>query len=147
MFIDDDGAVVGRQTRRQGGESKGREERVLDWTPIRICRLNERRQDELDVERPPSRRLKLNCEVPCSSRPNLERSQSGNRNSAESALPVTKFLNRAIEVGLIEVRPHAVSEQQFRIGGLPEKKVREALFASGADQTGPLRRCRPSTPA
>ena len=50
VLVDDDDLVVRREIGSERGEAEGREQRVLDGTPVRIGSLSKRGQDELDVE-------------------------------------------------------------------------------------------------
>lgn len=54
--------------------------------------------------------------------------------TAEAALAAMKLIDSASEVFGPEVGPHQVAEDQFRIRGFPEHEVREAAFASSANQ-------------
>src|SRR6478609_9248624 len=52
----------------------------------------------------------------------------------EPALPPLKFSQGLGQVGFVEVRPHAVGEEQLGVGALPKQEVREPPFTTGADQ-------------
>ena len=54
--------------------------------------------------------------------------------SAEASLPAAVVLQSVSETLLIEVRPQAIAEMQFRERAFPEQKVAEAPLASGANQ-------------
>ncbi len=54
--------------------------------------------------------------------------------SAEAAFAVAEVAECGGEIGLIEVWPHAVGEDQFSIRRFPEKEIGEALLAAGADE-------------
>jgi hypothetical protein len=56
------------------------------------------------------------------------------RHSAEAALAMLELFDGGIQVGLIEIGPHAIGEQQFGVGRLLEQKVGQALLAAGAYQ-------------
>src|ERR1700675_3850299 len=58
MFVYDGGVIIGREISGEGGEGERRKQRILDGTPIRIGRLSEGGEDELDVERARARRRK-----------------------------------------------------------------------------------------
>jgi hypothetical protein len=53
---------------------------------------------------------------------------------AEAAFAAVEFFEGGVEVGFVEVGPHAVGEDELGVGGFPEKKIGEALFSAGADE-------------
>jgi len=56
------------------------------------------------------------------------------RHRSEPSLPAMELAHGLGEVALLEVRPHAVGEDQLGVGALPEQEVRESLLAAGTDQ-------------
>ena len=53
---------------------------------------------------------------------------------AEAAFAVVEVAEGGGEIGLIEVGPNAVSEDELGVCGFPEKEIGEALFATCADE-------------
>lgn len=56
------------------------------------------------------------------------------RHASEATLSAAELFQSGIEIGLVEVGPHAVGKEEFSIGGFPQQKIREALFTAGANQ-------------
>ena len=62
------------------------------------------------------------------------RPERGHLSTAEASLAGRVLTKRCSQVGLAEVRPGRVEEDELRIRELPEQEVRDALVAGGADQ-------------
>src|SRR5579872_6905917 len=73
-------------------------------------------------------------EVRISVEPRLLPPRQRRRKGAESPFTTEKLAHRPRQVVRAEVRPHARRENQFGIGALPEQKVAETMFATGADE-------------
>src|SRR5206468_8558311 len=54
--------------------------------------------------------------------------------AAEAPLAAAEILQRASEIGAVEVGPHLRGEDELGVGALPQQEVRESLLAAGADQ-------------
>src|SRR5215475_442572 len=54
--------------------------------------------------------------------------------AAEPPVPCGVYLARVPQVAAVEVGPERVEEHQFRVGGLPEQEVRQALLAGRPDE-------------
>src|SRR5579862_790024 len=54
--------------------------------------------------------------------------------TAETPVPPFEIRHGSIQVGCVKVRPHAVCEEKFRVGRLPEQEIRKPLFAAGANE-------------
>src|SRR6266436_9010219 len=53
--------------------------------------------------------------------------------AAESALTAAVFGDCAFERGAVEIRPIGRNEHELAVGGLPQQKIRQALFTAGAN--------------
>src|SRR5258708_4151932 len=63
--------------------------------------------------------------------------------AAESALTAAVFGDCAFERGAVEIRPIGRNEHELAVGGLPQQKIRQALFAAGTNhevRIGEIRR-------
>src|SRR5580704_16562301 len=56
------------------------------------------------------------------------------RHGAESAFSVVELIERRVQVRGVKIGPHALQEHKFRIGALPQQKIRKAFFAAGANE-------------
>src|SRR5687768_359960 len=72
----------------------------------------------------------------------LDQWVEGSAGAAIAPRPTEIFLNRRIEIVLVEIRPLALEEDELGIGALPEQEVRDALLAAGADQQIGIRHVR-----
>ena len=60
---------------------------------------------------------------------------------AEAPLAAAIVIERTLKALLVEVRPQAIAEVQFRKRRLPEQKITEPSFVAGADQQIDGTRC------
>lgn len=62
------------------------------------------------------------------------RGRDGHRDAAKTPIARMEIADSALQIGGVEIGPHALGEMQFGVGAFPEEKIAEPLLSSGANQ-------------